>query len=73
MVINSSSFIHPATEAPIELPQGSCRSGAPPGALTSKTPLSVPRLRSGGSVRCGFFRVCTGVEPRIVAEITYLT
>ena len=61
MVINPSSFIHPATEAPTELSQGSCLSGAPPGALTSKTsPLSVPPLRSGGSVLRWFFRVCTG-------------
>ena len=40
MVINPSSFIHPATEAPTELSQGSCHSGAPPGALTV---LSRPR------------------------------
>jgi hypothetical protein len=65
MVINPSSFIHPATEAPTELSQGSCQPGAPPGALTSKTsPLSVPPLRSGGSVRRWFFRVCTGLSRR---------
>jgi hypothetical protein len=65
MVINPSSFIHPATEAPTELSQGSCQPGAPPGALTSKTsPLSVPPLRSGGSVRRWFFRECTGLSRR---------
>ena len=73
MVINPSSFIHPAAEAPTELSRGSCQSGAPPGALTSKTsPLSVPPFRSGGSVRRWFFRV-HWVKPKLVAEITYLT
>ena len=74
MVIDPSSFIHPAAEAPTELSQGSCQSGAPPGALTRKTsPLSVPPLRS---TRFGSPLVLSRVhwvKPKLVAEITYLT
>jgi hypothetical protein len=74
MVINLSSFIHPATEAPTELSQSSCRFWAPPGALTRKTsPLSVPALRS---TRFGSPLVLSRVhwvKPKLVAEITYFT
>jgi hypothetical protein len=65
MVINPSSFIQPATEAQQSFLKVLADLGAPPGALTSKTsPLSVPPLRSGGSVRRWFFRVCTGSSRR---------
>jgi ATP-dependent DNA ligase len=74
MVINPSSFIHPATEAPTELSQGSCRSWAPPGALSRKTsPLTVPPLRS---TRFGSPLVLSRVhwvKLKLVAEITYFT
>ena len=36
MVINPSSFIHPATEEPTELSQGSCRSGGRLGPATAR-------------------------------------